>query len=83
VTLLTAAAAANERDAALALLRWGALERAGDEDRSDAERRFRRRAYQRSRDRALIGLAMRSQSPSPAARTPARWRRQPDQARAA
>ena len=60
MTLLCTAASVQEHDAALALTRWRDLERAVAEERSDAERRFRRRAYQRSRDRALIGLAMRA-----------------------
>jgi hypothetical protein len=44
----------EEEDAALALSRWGDLEAASDQ----GERRFRRRAFERARDRALIGLAM-------------------------
>jgi hypothetical protein len=50
---LCEAAARDEDDAALALDRWGALESAGNR-----ERRFRRRAFERARDRALITLAM-------------------------
>jgi hypothetical protein len=45
-------------EAALALLRWEELQRACEHRRSDRERRFRRRAYERARDRALIALAM-------------------------
>jgi hypothetical protein len=37
----------------VALDRWGALENA-----AERERRFRRRAFERARDRALITLAM-------------------------
>jgi hypothetical protein len=52
--VLCRAAAQDEEDAALALSRWGALEAASEQ----GERRFRRRAFERARDRALIGLAM-------------------------
>jgi hypothetical protein len=51
---LCRAAAQDEEDAALALTRWGAFEAASEQ----TERRFRRRAFERARDRALIGLAM-------------------------
>jgi hypothetical protein len=47
------AAAPEESDAVVALDRWGALENA-----AERERRFRRRAFERARDRALITLAM-------------------------
>ena len=46
-------AAQDEEDAALALSRWGAFEEA-----AQGERRFRRRAFVRARDQALITLAM-------------------------
>lgn len=49
-------AAKEEDDAALAIARWKALEAASERD---GERRFRRRAFERARDRALIALAMR------------------------
>jgi hypothetical protein len=55
---LCRAAAQEEEDAALALSRWGALESAAEENCGDGERRFRRRAFERARDRALIALAM-------------------------
>jgi hypothetical protein len=55
---LCRAAAPDEGDAALALDRWGALEEAAEGRCSDGERRFRRRAFERARDRALIALAM-------------------------
>jgi hypothetical protein len=55
---LCQAAAPEEGDAALAVERWSELERALDHHRNDGEQRFRRRAFQRARDRALIGLAM-------------------------
>ena len=55
---LCRAAAQEEDDAALALARWGALEAASDEHCGDGERRFRRRAFERARDKALIALAM-------------------------
>jgi hypothetical protein len=45
-------------DAALALVRWSAVERACERRRSDSERRFRRRAYERARDRALVAVAL-------------------------
>jgi hypothetical protein len=45
-------------DAGQALERWNALQRACAYRRTDSERRFRRRAYERSRDRALMALAM-------------------------
>lgn len=47
----------QEPDAALALARWEELQRTAAEDRR--ERRFRRRAFERARDRALQALAMR------------------------
>ena len=46
------------RDARLALERWTALQRACEHRRTDTERRFRRRAYERARDRALVAVAM-------------------------
>jgi hypothetical protein len=55
---LCRAAADDEREAALALDRWGALEEASRENGEASERRFRRRAFERARDRALITLAM-------------------------
>jgi len=55
---LCRAAAQEERDAALALARWGAFAAAAEENCGDGERRFRRRAFERARDKALIGLAM-------------------------
>lgn len=48
---------AQEPDAAMALARWEELQRVGSDDRG--ERRFRRRAFERARDRALQALAMR------------------------
>ena len=55
---LCQAAAQEEEDAALALSRWGALESAAEQNCGDGERRFRRRAFERARDKALIALAM-------------------------
>ncbi len=49
-----------QNDASLALARWLEFERASEPGCSDSERRFRRRAYQRARDRALIAQAMRA-----------------------
>jgi hypothetical protein len=46
----------HEPDAALALARWEELQRTAAEERG--ERRFRRRAFERARDRALQALAM-------------------------
>jgi hypothetical protein len=51
-------AAEHDRDAAKAVARWTALERAHERGRSEREVRFRRRAFERARDRALIGLAL-------------------------
>lgn len=48
----------QQPDAARALARWEELQRLDADDRS-AERRFRRRAFERARDRALQALAMR------------------------
>ncbi|HLY47656.1 MAG TPA: hypothetical protein VKR21_00535 [Solirubrobacteraceae bacterium] len=50
--------AEEENDAALALSRWEELQRA-DEGETGGRRRFRRRAFERARDRALQALAMR------------------------
>src|SRR5690242_1586833 len=55
--VLCSAAAEREADAALALARWEELQQVADQDRS-SERRFRRRAFERARDRALQALAM-------------------------
>jgi hypothetical protein len=55
---LCRAVADEEADAALALSRWDELQR-GAEQQPRAERRFRRRAFERARDRALRALAMR------------------------
>jgi hypothetical protein len=55
---LCRAAAAGQKDAALALKRWNAFELARARGRSERECRFRRRAFERARDRALIALAM-------------------------
>ena len=52
---LCQAVATHEDDAAVAVERWQALEASAE---GDGERRFRRRAFERARDRALIGLAM-------------------------
>jgi hypothetical protein len=47
----------QEPDAAMALARWEELQEVDSQDRG--ERRFRRRAFERARDRALQALAMR------------------------
>jgi hypothetical protein len=51
----------------VAIARRSALLHAGEGSRGDRERRFRRRAFERARDRALIGVAMRG-DPEPAER---------------
>jgi hypothetical protein len=56
--VLCQAAAQQEDDAATALARWGAFEAASESNCGDGERRFRRRAFERARDKALIALAM-------------------------
>jgi hypothetical protein len=55
---LFGAAAPRDVEAAQALERWRALLEAVDRGCGERERRFRRRAFERARDRALIGLAM-------------------------
>jgi hypothetical protein len=55
---LCRAASQTDEDAALALARWSALQDASEHDAREGERRFRRRAYERARDKALITLAM-------------------------
>ena len=47
----------QEPDAAIALARWEELQGVDEYDRG--ERRFRRRAFERARDRALRAFAMR------------------------
>jgi hypothetical protein len=42
----------------LALERWTALQDANGDESPDGQRRFRRRAFERARDKALIALAM-------------------------
>jgi hypothetical protein len=55
--IFTAAAGAIP-EAGLALARWDVFQRAAREAPSKTERRFRRRAYERARDRALRAVAM-------------------------
>jgi hypothetical protein len=74
---LCRAAADVQKDAALAIKRWNSLELARERGRGERECRFRRRAFERARDRALIALALQPQPGSPlAAPQPARgaWR---------
>jgi hypothetical protein len=59
---LCRAAAGRERDAAAALERWSIFQRRCEQQRGESERRFRRRAFERARDRALIALALSPQS---------------------
>jgi hypothetical protein len=47
----------EEQDAALALARWDELQHAPEAE-ARGRRRFRRRAFERARDRALQALAM-------------------------
>jgi hypothetical protein len=54
-----AANAAEIEEAAVALSRWSIFQKACEHRRNDNERRFRRRAYERARDAALIALALR------------------------
>src|SRR5437763_5790315 len=54
------------REAALALERWAALERACEHRRNERELRFRRRAYERARDHALVAVALHGASATPA-----------------
>jgi hypothetical protein len=56
---LLRAVAEEEPKAQVALERWDELERVRDERK--ATRRFRRRAYARARERALVALAMRTE----------------------
>jgi hypothetical protein len=42
----------------MALARWGAFEATPAHETREGERRFRRRAFERARDKALIALAM-------------------------
>jgi hypothetical protein len=58
---LCRAAAAQNGDAALAIARWAEFEKARDQDRSNRGRRFRRRAFDRARDRALLAIALRKE----------------------
>jgi KaiC/GvpD/RAD55 family RecA-like ATPase len=52
---------AVEPAAALALARWEVFEDASEHHPvSDGEQRFRRRAYERARDRALTAITMRT-----------------------
>ena len=55
--VLCDAVAEHDEEAALALARWDDLRRIGEHDEG-RERRFRRRAFERARDRALQALAM-------------------------
>jgi len=51
-------AAADDVDAATAVTRWEEWQEACQPAHSEGERRFRRRAFQRARDQALISLAL-------------------------
>src|SRR5690348_7641094 len=70
-----AAGTDREPEATGALERWGALLLVSAERPGSREERFRRRAYERSRDRALILLALRSDLWPTERRAPARPRR--------
>jgi hypothetical protein len=62
---LCRAAAAEQKDAAQALKRWNSFVAARDRGRGEREARFRRRAFERARDRALIALALQTDGPVP------------------
>src|SRR5947209_14033938 len=68
-------AAAEDADAATALERWLEWQEACEPAHTDGERRFRRRAFQRARDQALIGLALRRKRPGLPRRRLSRRRR--------
>jgi hypothetical protein len=55
-------AAAGETCPAIAVERWIALRRACEMGCSNRERRFRQRAYERARDRALLALLLHAQA---------------------
>jgi len=55
--------ASSLKAAAVACARWDALQAAGER-----ERRFRRRAYERARDRALVAIALAPAPPRAARR---------------
>jgi hypothetical protein len=55
-----AAGAGEVEEAAEAMARWRSFERACELRTNKRERRFRRRAYERVRDRALIALSLQS-----------------------
>jgi hypothetical protein len=50
--------AGDRPEAAQALTRWRSLVSASDSGCGEREKRFRRRAFERARDKALIALAM-------------------------
>jgi hypothetical protein len=56
---LCASSAAELEEAAVALTRWSIFQKACEHRRNDNEVRFRRRAYERARNEALIALAFR------------------------
>ena len=62
---LCRAAAGREHDAAIALERWSIFQRACEQRRGESEQRFRRRAFERARDQALIALALRPEPTRP------------------
>ena len=55
-------AAREEPEAARAVLRWDEWQQASRRATGGAERRFRRRAYERARENALAVLLMRAQA---------------------
>jgi hypothetical protein len=74
LTIFRAAGTTND-EAALALDRWKALELTEQEGAGAGERRFRRRAYERARDRALTVAAMDLAAELPSGQPTARRRR--------
>ena len=61
---LCSAARRAEPDAALAVSRWEALQRASEQGVGGRQRRFLVRSYERAREGALAGLLMRALRPT-------------------
>jgi hypothetical protein len=73
-------AAAQEPSAALAVSRWSDWLNTSERQASKGERRFRRRGYERARDRALVSVVMRAaakRNKSRASQGPGRLRSAP------
>jgi hypothetical protein len=78
---LFAACAADLEEAAVALARWSVFQHECEHGNNDHERRFRRRAYERARDDALIALALHDPGSDDVVISDLRRRRAPDQTR--